>query len=458
MWNRAALMEASMVAFIVAAWYCYVRAQTQPLWGALAAACALLAFFTKAAAAFFIAAIGIEVVLLVPVADAAARSRPAAERLSPRLAGLVVVRRSRARFLCRSALDGLPFYNWQMSVTRKPSYDARSLLNRVTWFPIVHDIFTRLWFLVVVGMVARSGFARAMARAAAAGAAARHVGRSRRIRAARCTTSANERRFIFFIPALVALTALVLGRDRRLLPTGHPEHRRRPAALAAPVRLLCGVYRRRRAGAAHRAVRAGTRRPPERCAGAGVHGSRLCHLAGRLTKFLAGRQWTAAAAIAVAALVCAGQLVQFGQWAAGRTYKNYLAMVELGRILPPGTLVHGKLANGLSLENRIKPDLRRPRIRKLRRPEASRRCAVYFDLRCAIRRVRRTSDSRRVRRLPESHHHQDVRRRRNHRSRPGCPDRQVRGDARRQAGQAGRSERCDRLPIRAPESNTRAHN
>src|SRR4051812_45908398 len=27
MWNRAALMEASMVAFIVAAWYCYVRAQ-----------------------------------------------------------------------------------------------------------------------------------------------------------------------------------------------------------------------------------------------------------------------------------------------------------------------------------------------------------------------------------------------------------------------------------------------
>ena len=29
MWNRAALMEASMVAFMVARWYCYVRAQTQ---------------------------------------------------------------------------------------------------------------------------------------------------------------------------------------------------------------------------------------------------------------------------------------------------------------------------------------------------------------------------------------------------------------------------------------------
>ena len=57
----------------------------------------------------------------------------------------------------------------------------------------------------------------------------------------------------------------------------------------------------------------------------------------------------------MAALVTAGQLAQFGQWAATRTYKNYLASIELGRRLPPGTLVHGKLANGLALENRIRP-------------------------------------------------------------------------------------------------------
>jgi 4-amino-4-deoxy-L-arabinose transferase-like glycosyltransferase len=43
MWNRAALMEASMVAFIVASWYCYVRAQTQPWFGLSSASCALLA-------------------------------------------------------------------------------------------------------------------------------------------------------------------------------------------------------------------------------------------------------------------------------------------------------------------------------------------------------------------------------------------------------------------------------
>ena len=57
----------------------------------------------------------------------------------------------------------------------------------------------------------------------------------------------------------------------------------------------------------------------------------------------------------LATVVSAGQLLQFGQWATGRTYKNYDASLAVGRLLPPGTLVHGKLANGLALENRIKP-------------------------------------------------------------------------------------------------------
>jgi len=50
----------------------------------------------------------------------------------------------------------------------------------------------------------------------------------------------------------------------------------------------------------------------------------------------------------------AGDLAQYGQWVADRTSVNYQAMVDMGRWLPPGTLVHGKLANGLSLENRIR--------------------------------------------------------------------------------------------------------
>jgi hypothetical protein len=62
-----------------------------------------------------------------------------------------------------------------------------------------------------------------------------------------------------------------------------------------------------------------------------------------------------AAAGLIAALAAAGDLAQYGQWAARRTRHNYEASVELGRVLAPGTLVHGKLANGLALENRIKP-------------------------------------------------------------------------------------------------------
>ena len=41
--------------------------------------------------------------------------------------------------------------------------------------------------------------------------------------------------------------------------------------------------------------------------------------------------------------------------ASARTDYNYRASVALGRLLPPGTLVQGKLANGLSLDNRIRP-------------------------------------------------------------------------------------------------------
>jgi hypothetical protein len=57
----------------------------------------------------------------------------------------------------------------------------------------------------------------------------------------------------------------------------------------------------------------------------------------------------------VAILVTAGNVAQFVQWAAGRSYANYQASVALGKLLPAGTPVHGKLANGLALENRIRP-------------------------------------------------------------------------------------------------------
>ena len=233
MWNRAALMEASMVAFMVAAWYCYVRAQTRPLWGVLAATCALLAYFTKAAAVFFVAALGVEalLVLLRPSSADGPQSRAAARAT---LIGLA------ACGLLALAVFVLPnwteyrFYNWQMSVTRKPSYDLRSLINRVTWFPIIHDIFTRMWFTVVVGVIAIFG---AIGRWKTVVPAERLLVSWVALGAAELLLHdvGNERRFIFFIPALIALTSLVLARDRRVLPPELSQVSRMRLAWALPV-------------------------------------------------------------------------------------------------------------------------------------------------------------------------------------------------------------------------------
>jgi hypothetical protein len=245
------------------------------------------------------------------------------------------------------------FYNWQMSVTRKPSYDLQSLLNRVTWFPIVHDIFTRMWFTVAIGIVALvAGVARWRTMAPAERLLALWIG----LGAIELLLHdvGNERRFVFFIPALVALTAIVLGRDRRLVPVDLAAMPRATALVGLPI-VFYGLYVV--VGALTRLVALYEPRPGVRLGAAlAVLGTGLVYLTWpHLPKRLAARQWSPAAALLVAAMVSAGQLVQFAQWAKDRTYKNYLASVELGTVLPPGTLVHGKLANGLALENGIKP-------------------------------------------------------------------------------------------------------
>jgi hypothetical protein len=48
-------------------------------------------------------------------------------------------------------------------------------------------------------------------------------------------------------------------------------------------------------------------------------------------------------------------IYQFADYVRTRTYKNYEAMLALGRAVPPETLIQGKLANGLALESRIRP-------------------------------------------------------------------------------------------------------
>ncbi len=75
----------------------------------------------------------------------------------------------------------------------------------------------------------------------------------------------------------------------------------------------------------------------------------------RPAQAMARGQWPRRASVALLAIIMAGDVAGFVQWAAGRTSFNYQAMRAVAEWLPPGTLVHGKLANGLGLESRIRP-------------------------------------------------------------------------------------------------------
>jgi 4-amino-4-deoxy-L-arabinose transferase-like glycosyltransferase len=351
MYNRAAIMEATMVAFIAASWYCYVRAHDRAAWGAAAGIFALLAFFTKAAAAFFVAALALDAAL------AWLSGRHGRSPASQRAALAVIGGLAAAGVVALAAFVGpnwndYRFYNWQMSVTRKPAYDLRSFLDRMSWFPVLHDLFTRMWAPIVI---AAAGGLTALARW-------RELGPGERLLLWWVGLGAlelmvhdvgNERRFVFFIPAVAALAALTLGRGR-LAPGDFPLVSRRRAALALPV--VAFTFYVVFAGIA-RVTHLYDIRPNVRLAAAlAVTATGLTYgFWPRVQAWLASQQWTARGALLVAAIVCAGDAAQFVQWAAGRSYENHAASVELGRVLPPGTLVHGKLANGLALENRIRP-------------------------------------------------------------------------------------------------------
>lgn len=352
MWNRAALMEGPMVAFMAASWYCYARAQSRPRWGVGAGAFALLAFFTKASAAFFVATLALDAALSLLLWRTArgGSKRPhfAWVTLAALAAGGVL---ALLVFVVPNWTD-YRFYNWQMSVTRKPAYTLRALLDRVTWFPILHDLFTRSWFVVAVGLTSALGM---LARWRTLVPAERllllwlGLGATELI----LHDVGNERRFVLFLPPLVALASIALGRDRVLLRGADALPRSR-ALLAAPLVLFVAYVV---AGALVRVAFLYEVRPNVRLAAA-LAATFTAVLYGtwpRIPRALASGPWTAAGAFGVVALVSTGQMAQFAQWAASRSYKNYAASRELGRVLPPGTLVHGKLANGLALENGIRP-------------------------------------------------------------------------------------------------------
>ncbi len=389
MYDRAAIMEALMAAFIVASWYCSTRAEREPRWGALAAVMATLAFFTKAAAAFYVGALGLVAVIRLMEVWNAGAGRSRALDLPPKggsheseredgsrereaaaggaraqraaalwtLAGLAISVGIIATVFVLPHWRDYQFYNWQMSVTRKPSYDVTSVLQRVTWFPILHDTFSRMWGVLCLGVFGAWGTLARWRRAADAerllflwvvvGALELLI-----------HDDGNERRFVFFIPALIALGSVVLVRGS-LLPAEISRVSRRDVLILAPG-ILYSAYVL--AGPLARLpfleeVHAHVLRHAVRLAAAGGAVLGLAVIAGwpRFASAASRRTWRPTVANALVLAFVAWNIAQFGEWAANRSYKNYEASRQLGRALPPETLVQGKLANGLSLENRIRP-------------------------------------------------------------------------------------------------------
>jgi 4-amino-4-deoxy-L-arabinose transferase-like glycosyltransferase len=353
MYDRAALMEGPMTALIVASWWAFTRAQMRPAWGAVAGVFALLAYFTKAVAICYVAALGLTALASL-VGDGSrdgSETRPRAAALWT-LGGLAAAGLIALVVFVGPSWQDYRFYNWQMSVTRKPSYDLRSIVDRLSWFPVLHDVLTRMWVVAALGFI---------------GWVTRLVSIHRLAPSERLLTLwigigiaelllhdvGNERRFVLLIPALVATAALTLARDRALLPARFAALPRTRLLLWAPV---LGYVLYVLAGAGVRLGALYEVRPSVRMAGAVAVGS-LALLVGfwpRMAGWLT-RPWPPLGASAVAALVALGGVLQYAQWAGERSYFHVTASRALGVLLPPGTLVHGKLANGLALENQIRP-------------------------------------------------------------------------------------------------------
>jgi 4-amino-4-deoxy-L-arabinose transferase-like glycosyltransferase len=361
MWNRAALMESTMTAFIVAGWAAYAMAQRRPGIGLIAGIAAILAWFTKAAAIFFVAALGLEAGLVLALAWSATVRRlvPLQEptALAVRaaawtLGGLVAAAAVGFAAFVLPYWQEYQFYNWQIAVTRKPEYSIDALLVRASWLPIVHDYFTRMWLVLTTAAL---GLIVIVARWRASQPAERLLVLWLVLGLAELVVhdSGNERRYVMFIPALVALAALVLGGSRLIAWSGEAQ-RSESRWLALPFMLLMAylVW-----GGLLRLVFLFEIRTSVRV-------SALLSVAAvtvvvwrwqTISTWLSRQRITVGGAAALTTLVVGTDLAQYWQWARQRTFENYEASIAIGRVLPPGTLVHGKLANGLSLENRIKP-------------------------------------------------------------------------------------------------------
>ncbi len=354
MYTRAATIEGTMVALLVVAWYAYTRADRSPAWGFAAGAAAILAYFTKASAVFFVAALGLDALGTIMLSSDP-RARTAARWV---IGGLVVASCAALAVFVLPNWHEYRFYNWQISVSRKPSYTLRSILDRASQLPLAADFFTRMWLVLVVAVLAAFGRLAIWRRLVPAERLLLlwiGLGIAEMI-----VHDIQERRLVILIPALAALAAIALGGTGGLVPEGIARVTRRRALLAAPI-VWYGLYMI--AGAVTRLPSLLSSAPGEHPAPA-VRASAILALVAtagiyagwrRTTAWFGGQRWRLSLSLVLVALAVTADAAQFGQWAATGGSKNYEAMQLVGRWLPPGTLVHGKLANGLALESGIRP-------------------------------------------------------------------------------------------------------
>ena len=362
MWNRAALMESTMTMFIVGAWACYALASRRPRWGWLSGALASLAWFSKAAAAFFIVAITCDAAITLAVGSSAAVRRrlqleepttSAMRGAATTLLGLALSASLIALVFVVPYWTEYRFYNWQMSVTRKPSYSVSAVLDRASWLPLVQGIFSKMW--LTLGAAALStGVIISRWRNAAPAERLLVLWLLAGLAELMAHDAGNERRYVMLIPALVALAASLVE-PGPLTPRSEDHHWRWlvwPAAVlmsylivgtALRVVLLPEVV----AGDLKLAVRVSTLL-------AVMLGTFLTWRWDRIEDVLSryGRTRIALLPIALASCLDIGE---YAAWARHRTSLNFQASRTVGHALPAGTLVHGKLANGLALENAIRP-------------------------------------------------------------------------------------------------------
>jgi dolichyl-phosphate-mannose-protein mannosyltransferase len=372
MWNRAALLESTMIAFIVAAWGLYAMSERRPALGALAGAAAVLAWFSKAAAAFFIASLLLDVVWTlwqarhVNSADWSTNPRGAANLgTSPHyvrraalwtLAGMAITAAIIALAFVLPNWSEYQFYNWQMTVMRKPSYALADVITRASWLPVVHGIFSRTLLVVAGGSIAIMSIvlgwrtARPAERLLVLWVL---VGFLELI----AHDSGNERRYVMFIPAFVALAARLAGSGEALMPSAVPSRAIRWAAL--PIFLFLSFIV---SGSWVRLfyldeIAAGNFKATVRYSAAiAIIWAVSAMFRWRKIQEMASRQRLAPALVGALVAIAVGfNLIEYGQWAARAGEYNYRASIEVGGLVAPGTLVQGKLANGLALDNRIRP-------------------------------------------------------------------------------------------------------